>query len=99
MLLFPFGNLSHTSIRYYVVQCAELQYNFFKDSISGQDNVIDKVRSDYYAMVLITCKQCGDINYFAIEKLGNLTDFGYRCRNYNTINRITAEDGELKKHG
>jgi hypothetical protein len=34
-----------------------------------------------------------------IQKLGNVTDFGYKCRNCNTINRITIEDGELKKHG
>ena len=24
-------------------------------------------------------------------------DFGYKCRNCNTINRITLEDGDLKK--
>jgi hypothetical protein len=29
--------------------------------------------------------------------LGNLTDFGYKCRYCNTINTITLEDGELKK--
>jgi hypothetical protein len=29
--------------------------------------------------------------------LDNLTDFGFKCRNCNTINRITLEDGELKK--
>jgi hypothetical protein len=33
----------YTSIPYYVLSYVELQYNFFKDSISGQDNVIDKV--------------------------------------------------------
>jgi hypothetical protein len=26
-----------------------------------------------------------------------LTDFGYKCRYCNTINRIALEDGELKK--
>ena len=30
--------------------------------------------------------------------MDNLTDFGYKCRNCNTINRITLEDGELKQH-
>jgi hypothetical protein len=29
--------------------------------------------------------------------LGNLTDFGFKCRNCGTINRITLEDGELKQ--
>jgi RNase P subunit RPR2 len=48
-------------------------------------------------VVLITCKKCGDINYLTSETLGNVTDFGYKCRNCNAINRITLEDGELKK--
>jgi hypothetical protein len=43
------------------------------------------------------CKKYGDISYVASEKLGNVTDFGYKCRNCNTINRIILEDGELKK--
>jgi RNase P subunit RPR2 len=46
-------------------------------------------------MVLITCKKCGDINYLTSKALGNVT--GYKCRNCNTINRITLEDGELKR--
>jgi RNase P subunit RPR2 len=48
-------------------------------------------------MALITCKKCGDISYVASEKLGSVTDFGYKCRNCSTINRITLENGELKK--
>jgi RNase P subunit RPR2 len=48
-------------------------------------------------VVLITCKKCGDINYLTSEALGNLTDFGYKCRNCNTINRITLEEAKLKK--
>jgi RNase P subunit RPR2 len=59
--------------------------------------VLHKVQSEYSYMVLITCKKCGDINYLTSEALGKLTDFGYKCRNCNTINRITLEDGELKK--
>jgi hypothetical protein len=39
----------------------------------------------------------GDINYLNSEALGNLTDFGFKCRYFNTINRITLEDGELNK--
>jgi tetratricopeptide (TPR) repeat protein len=48
-------------------------------------------------VVLITCKKRGDINYLTSEALDNLTDFGYKCRNCNTVNGITLEDGELKK--
>ena len=45
-------------------------------------------------VVLITCKKCADINYLNSEALSNLTDFGFKCRYCNTINRITLEDGE-----
>ena len=31
------------------------------------------------------------------EALSNLADFGYKCRYCNTINRITLENGELKR--
>jgi hypothetical protein len=45
-------------------------------------------------MVVNACKKCGDIKYLTSEALGNLTDFGYKCRNCNTINRITLEFGK-----
>jgi RNase P subunit RPR2 len=48
-------------------------------------------------MVLITCKKCGDISYLTSEGLGNLTDFGFKCRNCDTINRISLADGETQK--
>jgi hypothetical protein len=48
-------------------------------------------------MVLITCKKCGDINYLNSKALGKVTDFGFKCRYCNTINRITLDDGKLKK--
>jgi RNase P subunit RPR2 len=67
-----------------------------RQAIASVD-VLDKVETDHSYMVLITCKKCGDINYLTSKALGNLTDFGYKCRNCNTINRITLEDGELKK--
>jgi hypothetical protein len=35
MLLFPFGNLSHTSILYYMLLYPELEYNFFNDFMMG----------------------------------------------------------------
>jgi hypothetical protein len=47
MLLFPFGNLSHTSILYYILLYAELEYNFFTTHEGVQDNVIHKVQSGY----------------------------------------------------
>jgi hypothetical protein len=48
-------------------------------------------------MVLITCKKCGDINYLTSKALGNLTDFGFKYRYCNAINRITLKDGELNR--
>jgi hypothetical protein len=47
-------------------------------------------------MVAYSCKKCGDINYLNSEALGNLTDFGFKCRYCNTINRIILEEGNLK---
>jgi hypothetical protein len=58
--------------------------------------VIDKVLSGIHYMVLLTCKKWGDMSHLTF-KLGSVTDFGYKCRNCNTINKITLEDGELKK--
>jgi RNase P subunit RPR2 len=49
-------------------------------------------------VILITCKKCGDISYLNSVTSGSVTDFGYKCRNCNTIYRITLKDGELKKH-
>jgi phage FluMu protein Com len=48
-------------------------------------------------MVLITCKKCGELDYYTSQAFCNLTDFGYKCPGCNTINRITLENGELKK--
>jgi hypothetical protein len=48
-------------------------------------------------MVVYTYKKCGELNYLTPHALGNLTDFGYKCRNCDTINMITLKDGELKK--
>ena len=46
MFLFPFGNLSHTSILYYMQLCAKVEYNFSKDS--AMHNIIDKVQRGCY---------------------------------------------------
>jgi phage FluMu protein Com len=48
-------------------------------------------------MVVITCKECGDINYLTSEALGNLTDIGAKCPKCDAITTITLENGELKK--
>jgi|GEM_PF-2028707 hypothetical protein len=37
MLLFPFGNLSHTSILYYVELCAKVEYDFSKEWIEKEE--------------------------------------------------------------
>ena len=34
---------------------------------------------------------------YTSESVGNLTDFGYKCHNCNTITKITLKVGELKK--
>ena len=39
----------------------------------------------------------GELDYLTSKAFSNITDFGYMCRNCNTINRITLENGELKK--
>jgi hypothetical protein len=49
----------------------------------GSVDVLDKVQSDHSYMVLITCKKCGELDY--------LTSKGF------SINRITFENGELRK--
>ena len=64
--------------------------------ITGVD-VLDKVQSDHFYMVLITCKKCGELDYLTSKAFSNITDFGYKCRSCGTINRITLENGEIKK--
>jgi hypothetical protein len=59
--------------------------------------VLDKVQSDHSYMVLITCKKCGELDYLTSKAFSNITDFSYKCRSCGTINRITLEEGELKK--
>jgi hypothetical protein len=48
-------------------------------------------------MVVYSCKKCGEPNYLAPHAFWNITDFGYKCEKYETINTITLEEGELKK--
>jgi hypothetical protein len=69
----------------------------FRQTKCNSLNVLDKVQSDHSYIVLITCKKCGELDYLISKALGNLTDFGYKCRNCITINRRILEDGKPKK--
>jgi hypothetical protein len=42
-------------------------------------------------------KKCGELVYLTPHALWNITDFGAKCENCETINTITLEQGELKK--
>ena len=48
-------------------------------------------------MVLITCKKCGELDYYTSKAFWNITDLGVKCTNCNTLNTITLENGELRK--
>jgi hypothetical protein len=50
-------------------------------------DVLD-IQSEYYLCGPNNVRECGDINYLTSEALGNLTDFSYKCRYCNTINRL-----------
>jgi hypothetical protein len=49
-------------------------------------------------MAFIYCKKCGELNYLTPHAFWNITDFGAKCEKCETINTITLEKGELKKH-
>jgi hypothetical protein len=48
-------------------------------------------------MVIYSRKKCGDINYLTPHAFWNISDFGAKCEKCETINKITLEEGELKK--
>jgi hypothetical protein len=48
-------------------------------------------------MVVYICKKCGELNYLTLHAFWNITDSGAKCEKCETINRITFENGELKK--
>ena len=48
-------------------------------------------------MVVYSCKKCGELNYLTPHAFCNISDFGAKCEKCGTINRITLENGELKK--
>jgi hypothetical protein len=49
-------------------------------------------------MVVYSCKKCGELNYLTPHAFWNISDFGAKCEKCDTINTITLEEGELKKH-
>jgi hypothetical protein len=48
-------------------------------------------------MVVITCKDCGNLIYLAPHAFWNIADSGARYEKCETINMITVENGELRK--
>jgi hypothetical protein len=48
---------------------------------------------DILFMVVYSCMKCGELSYLTPHAFSNLTDFGYKVRHGNTLNRITLEDG------
>jgi hypothetical protein len=48
VLLFPFGNLSHTSILYYTILYVITAFEWYQTYLNIPYNVIDKVLSDYF---------------------------------------------------
>jgi hypothetical protein len=60
-------------------------------------NDINNVLSEYYPMVVYTCKNCGELNYLTPHGFWNITNFGAKCEKCETINTITLEKGELRK--
>jgi hypothetical protein len=47
-------------------------------------------------MVVYSFKKCGELNYLTPHAFWNVADFGAKCEKYETINRITLEDWELR---
>lgn len=47
-------------------------------------------------MVVITCKDCGNLIYLAPHAFWNIADSGARYEKCETINMITLENGNLK---
>jgi uncharacterized Zn finger protein len=48
-------------------------------------------------MVLITCKNCGELDYHTSKAFWNITDLGAKCEKCGTINKATIVMGQLRK--
>jgi RNase P subunit RPR2 len=48
-------------------------------------------------MPVIFCKKCGETNNLYPHAYWTINDATVKCEKCETINRITLEDGELKK--
>jgi uncharacterized Zn finger protein len=49
-------------------------------------------------MAFIYCKKCGEYRYLTPHAFWNVNDLNVKCKDCGTINTITVENGELKKH-
>jgi RNase P subunit RPR2 len=50
------------------------------------------------SMPVIFCKECKETIYLNPKAYWNVNDIDVKCKKCNTINTITLENGELKKH-
>ena len=96
ILLFPFGNLSHTSILYYTILCPTVVFEVWRRPPALPFFI--KYFLDILFVVVYSCKKCGELNYLTPHAFWNISDFGAKCERCETINTITLEKGELKKH-
>jgi phage FluMu protein Com len=48
-------------------------------------------------ILMIFCKECGELIYLTSHAFWNITEFGAKCPRCNATNTITLENGELKK--
>lgn len=53
---------------------------------------------DITPMVVYSCKKCGKPNFLTPHAFWNINDFGAKCEKCRTINTVTLEKGELRKH-
>jgi hypothetical protein len=66
------------------------------DTAEGSTSLV-RYNLNILFMVVYSCKECGELNYLTPHTFWNISD-GAKCEKCKTINRITPEDGELKKH-
>ena len=68
-------------------------------SINGpQLSSLIKYNLTISSMAVIYCKKCGEYRYLTPHAFWNVNDLSVKCKNYSTINTISLENGELKKH-
>jgi hypothetical protein len=95
MLLFPFGNLSHTSILYYNILYVTAVLRVWHKPPALP--LFIKYLQNILFMVVYSCKECGEPNFLTPHAFWNITYFGAKCEKCATINTISLAQGELKK--